>query len=555
LLACDRVSKTTLDQDHGFGLHIFRFTEYLLCPSKDRHHSSLDLICGNFFSGIRRNRTTVHYFLFDGVQIFALDGIDLFNCYDWDDRILLMTKSISRREFLKISAGGLVGAAVLGTGLNKFNQYRQLNALAEPPANAPNVLLIVLDTVRAASLSLYGYSRPTTPNLERIAKKGVVFENAFASDSWTLPSHSSMFTARYPHKLSSDWQFPLDGTHPTLAEAFTNNGYLTSGFAANTYYCSYENGLSRGFQHYEDYRVTLGQAIRNSPSSFRLLKDSDLRKLLSNNHNFGRKSAEQLVNDFLGWLEQAGTSRPFFSFMNFFDAHDPYLPPREYAMHYSRKRLDGFLTQEDARELKPERLVEMNDAYDAAITYLDDQLGRLFIELEKRGKLKDTLVIVTADHGEQFGEHELVGHGNSLYTQLTKIPLMMIHPGLIPENLRIQSPVSFIDIPVTLQKICNLDNSISFHGSSLKRAWETQRIDNKVYSEVLLSWDVNSVPTERGWLRSIVSQDMHYLDWPSGKNELFNYWTDPQEKVNLINEPEYSGLINELHQSMIAALK
>ena len=115
--------------------------------------------------------------------------------------------------------------------------------------------LIVWDTVRASNLSLYGYGRPTTPNLERLAGRGVRFDLAFSTSSWTLPSHASLFTGRWPHELGVDWKSPLRDDVPTLAEYLASQGYDTAGFAANLDYCSRETGLARGFAHYEDFPI------------------------------------------------------------------------------------------------------------------------------------------------------------------------------------------------------------------------------------------------------------------------------------------------------------
>ena len=122
-----------------------------------------------------------------------------------------------------------------------------------PPANAPNILLIVLDTVRADRLSLYGYGRPTTPNLERLSKRGIRFDRARATAPWTLASHASLFTGRWPHELGEEWMTPLRGGFPMLAEYLGSRGYATAGFVANVLYCSRNTGLARGFTHYEDY--------------------------------------------------------------------------------------------------------------------------------------------------------------------------------------------------------------------------------------------------------------------------------------------------------------
>ena len=125
-----------------------------------------------------------------------------------------------------------------------------------PPDNSPNILFIVLDTVRADRLSLYGYERPTTPNLKRLSQRGVRFDNARATAPWTLASHASMFTGHWPHEVGAgSWMTPLRGNLPTLAEYVGAHGYATAGFIANVVYCSQESGLARGFTHYEDYEM------------------------------------------------------------------------------------------------------------------------------------------------------------------------------------------------------------------------------------------------------------------------------------------------------------
>ena len=132
-------------------------------------------------------------------------------------------------------------------------KQRRETSRALPPTGSPNVLFIVLDTVRSDRLSLYGYRRPTTPNLERLAKNGIRFDRARATAPWTLPSHASFFTGRWPHELDVHWLTPLRPGAPLLAEYLGSRGYATAGFVANTGYCSYDAGLARGFTYYEDY--------------------------------------------------------------------------------------------------------------------------------------------------------------------------------------------------------------------------------------------------------------------------------------------------------------
>ena len=147
-------------------------------------------------------------------------------------------------------------------------EHRALSLRPPAKPGVPNVLLIVLDDVRAASLSLYGYDRPTTPNLERLARRGVVFSEARSTAPWTLPSHASMMTGRWPHELSVGPDLPLDGTFPTLAETLGREGYATAGFVGNTVYCNALYGMGRGFARYEDayenQTVSLFETVRSS---------------------------------------------------------------------------------------------------------------------------------------------------------------------------------------------------------------------------------------------------------------------------------------------------
>ncbi len=212
-----------------------------------------------------------------------------------------------------------------------------------PPADSPNVLLIVLDTVRADHLSLYGYERPTTPILEQLGKRGIRFDEARATAPWTLPSHASMFTGRWPHELGEKWMTPLRGNFPTLAEYLGDRGYATAGFVANVGYCSQETGLARGFTHYEDYVLErlaplrtsglveyVASAITEMIPALNIRSLRPLQQLMSRWFEVGkRKNAMSIRRAFLSWLsERQETERPFFAFLNFFDAHEQYVLPQ-----------------------------------------------------------------------------------------------------------------------------------------------------------------------------------------------------------------------------------
>ncbi len=334
----------------------------------------------------------------------------------------------------------------------------------------PNVLLIILDTARAASLSVYGYARPTTPKLESWAKDAVVFDRAIATSPWTLPTHAAVFTGRYHHEISADWGTPLDETHPTLAEVLASSGFETAGFVANYGFTRKATGLHRGFEYYRDELSWPTWIMKNSWAARELAEQ--VRELLGNRRALDRKPATQVNEEFLNWLPDR-EERPFFVFLNYFDAHDPYesqqpfntmftsLPPKywiSWRLKYTEEEMEEFRT-----------------AYDVAIAYLDHQLGTLFEELDERGLLDSTLVIVTGDHGEQFGEPviDLVYHGNSLYMPLIHVPLIASFPrGGVPGGKQVQETVSLRNIPATVLDLLGLDNSVGFPGTSLRRCWD-----------------------------------------------------------------------------------
>src|SRR5262249_26112196 len=182
------------------------------------------------------------------------------------------------------------GTALWRMAWPRLTEARAKAKLAPVSDNAPNVLLIVLDTVRAANLSLYGYPRPTTPQLELFAENGVSFERALSPAPCTLAPHATMFTGRFPHELSVDWVPPLDASYTTLAEYLSDRGYLTAGFVSNTRYCSYEHGLDRGFVHYEDYPVSPEQIVVSSSLVRYLSTMPPLRETTANPELPPRKS-------------------------------------------------------------------------------------------------------------------------------------------------------------------------------------------------------------------------------------------------------------------------
>jgi arylsulfatase A-like enzyme len=474
---------------------------------------------------------------------------------------------------LAVAAACLVAASY---GRERFAERAGLAGLPTAPTDAPNVLLIVLDTVRADHLSLYGYARPTSPNLTRLAQRGVRFERARAPAPWTLPSHASMFTGRWPHELSAGLTGPLDATEPTLAESLRRSGYATAGFVANTTYCSAESGLSRGFVHYEDHTLDLRGLLRATALGKRLL-DPSLACVQKLAVTFGLggwippgngkafKDAAAINADFLSWLS-GRPRRPFFAFLNYFDAHHPYLLPEGVNRHFGvrpESHADVLTLHRwwslDKRRLPPRDLALARDAYDDCIAYLDSQLGRLFDELDRRGILAHTLVIVTSDHGEQLGEHGLFGHASSLYSPEIHVPLVVVGPGGVPSGRCIGEPVSLRDLPATVTDVLGLPAKPSFPGRSLARHWDYAETPGRRTSEPVLS-EVDGgakgpanggrSPVFRGPMKSLISGDTVYIRGGDGREELYDLATDPHETRNLVGEPGAGSALERFREDL-----
>lgn len=458
-------------------------------------------------------------------------------------------------------------AAAMTVGVYGWQNLAERRALAElppPSPGAPNVLLIVLDTVRAQSLSLHGYPRSTSPRLESFSKKGVRFEMAMSASPWTLPSHATMLTGRWPHELSADWFKSLDDTHSTLAEALGAKGYATAGFVANTFYCGYETGLSRGFAHYEDYNLSPGEVLLSSSLGRTIANNSSVRRVLGYERVIGSKDAAALNADFLNWLSR-DRQRPFFAFLNYFDAHEVYLPPEPFYGKFSKSRVRNNKPirhemrrslRQDWPEMSPQEVQSEIDAYDEAIAYLDHQLGQLFDELERRGVLDNTLVIITSDHGEQFGEHRLFMHGNSLYSQLLHVPLLLALPSRVPAGVSVPEPVSLRDLPATVLDLVGLENGVRFPGGSLARYWDQKPKTSDAPSDAFLSELTGGIfgrewyPAVRGDMKSLVAGPYHYIKNGDGSEELYDLKTDPLELENLARSDNTQQLIEKFRVSL-----
>ena len=313
------------------------------------------------------------------------------------------------------------------------------------------------------------------------------YNRALAPAPWTYPSHSSFFTGEWPYKLNSQWKFHLDESYPTLAGYLASRGYQTAGFAANTNCCSYESGLARGFDHYEDYSLSPRSLLtRTVPGKWIL--DSILT--LGARYDLGfadyydkkwvaiqSRGATEINDRFLYWLSRRRTDRPFFSFLNFFDAHEPFIPPagyeRSFGIHPTSDDDYQFVFDclgIDKNLASRRNLYMLRDCYDDCVFYLDQQLGRLLEALKSQGLLDNTHVFITSDHGESMGDHEIFGHSYTVYLDEIGVPLVILSPRA-PAGTHVSTPVSLRDLPATVVDLVGLQAESPFPGHSLAAYW------------------------------------------------------------------------------------
>jgi arylsulfatase A-like enzyme len=458
---------------------------------------------------------------------------------------------------LPLLAVGALGLGVVHAGLVAREERQAIAALPAARGGSPNVLLIVLDTVRADALGCYGYTRDTTPNLDRLAARSIRFSQARAPGAWTLPSHASLLTGRWPHELSARVDTPLDGTYPTLAEHLASNGYATAGVVANTFFCNRWYGLGRGFHHYADTTLAVRDILRSSTLGRLLINEVGTAAHERPGANFARKSGAQVNDEFVAWLDRRDPGRPFFAFLNYFDAHDPYLladePERPFGQRpatEAQRRMLRDWHHHDKSRITPADVQLARDCYDDGLARLDAYVGRLLDTLEERGLDRETVIVVTADHGEHFGDHGRWLHGSSIYRACVHVPLLVALPESLGGAPRvIDQAVSLRDFPATVVDLAGLDPAGSpFPGRSWRRWWESPAPVEDDADAIF--WEiVDRMPrAPASWVhpRAVSAGGLTYLRMSDGREELYETQGDPEESRDLASAAEHADSLQRL---------
>ncbi len=359
-----------------------------------------------------------------------------------------------------------------------------------------NVLLVTLDTTRADRLGAYGFKAIETPNLDRIAHEGVLFEQAVTPAPLTLPAHSSIFTSKLPpaHGVRDNGGFFLDDRETTMAERLKSRGFRTGGFVG-AYVLDHKWGVAQGFEKYFD--------------------DFDLSKYKSVSLSSVERRGDEVADHAIQWLDTVSSSR-FFAWVHFYDAHSPYDPPEPFKSRY------------------PDR------PYAGEIAFVDSQVGRLLTWLDAHQLLDKTIVVVMGDHGESLGDHGEGTHGFFVYQSVLRVPLLIRAPYDAMHGRRVADVVRSVDVQPTVLDLLGIQTNEKFEGQSLVSLMTgaSSGLGLEAYSEAVYP------RFHFGWsdLRALRAGRYKYIEAP--KPELYDLEKDPGEATNIY--PQRRALAGQL---------
>ncbi len=451
---------------------------------------------------------------------------------------------------------GLWKQARLRTNVAAVLAAMFLSAGCSNPSPLPNIVLVLIDTLRADRVGWYQNDRKLTPFLDSLAEHGDVFWQAYAQSSWTSPSVASLLTSRYPSQHAvvriGAVLGPTEIRLPALLRA---HGYATGGFSANPLIGA-RWGYAEGFDHFVD-----------APDEDTIREPN------------AKQRAERINSAALSWLDslkdRPGGARPVFLYLHYMEPHAPYLPPRESLEAVldrspdpdrARKSLGDmlFVSRQRFQQPDPEALELIKDLYDAEVLGLDARLRTLFADLQGRGVLANAIVVVTADHGEEFKEHGHMGHGYTLYNEVIHVPLMLAIPGQ-HQRVDLQGPVSLIDLAPTLLDFAGVTPPASFEGHSLRPLLERSARPGAssappdetaggprdapplAYSELLEKARVQDAVPPRH-LRAVIAGTEKAIACRDGSTETYDLVADPGETDPRSADRDRPGLVQHIDQ-------
>jgi arylsulfatase A-like enzyme len=508
----------------------------------------------------RQNVGTIALALFAGVLIgVILGGISYLTMRRWSRTP--RGARLFRWNWLRNAVVGTFALSVLALIL--IAAYRALlrdSLLFRPthrgdPATVdrPNIILISIDALRADHLGVYGYESQISPNIDRLARRGVLFRQAFSQSSWTLPSVASFITSLYPAELQVHCRIDqtvcykqIDPMRTTIAEVMQEAGYSTYAYVSSIW-IQPQDGFLQGFQESAFVRVPapfdlpflLERPLLQSFDSYLPLVHHTFAwgyeflfdpRLVPNNRG-------DLVNQYARRFLRLHKEDRFFLWLYYMEPHSPYNP--EKPLHplpsaitpereiYLRTLSDSLLEDETPPALNPDDLEALISLYDGNIAEIDRLVGEILIDLESYGLLNRTLIIVQADHGEEFFEHGSYSHGGTMYDETLHVPFIFSGPPITRPGLQVETPVSLLDLLPTLAEIVQVPIPTEARGHSLLPVLQGAEMEEQpIYSE-----DIYRFPFDR---KAVRYQGYKLIYSPSlQETELYNLHNDPLEQISL----------------------
>lgn len=477
------------------------------------------------------------------------------------DRVLALAVSSRPVRFGLELLVAVVAISVVGRPLS-VAPYHGDRVTADAQSNAPDIYLVVLDTVRADHLSTYGYERETSPRLTEFAADALVFEQAHSTAGWTLPGHASMLTGLYPSRhgarAAGGWlpgqsvdgrrnvAFPLGDEQVTLAEMLRTRGYHTAGFVANFSYLYRSFGFAQGFEIYDDapWRIL---RFRSPVMHFMEARwPTTFTRPYRSGHDINAAAQR--------WLDATAPDRPAFVFLNYMDAHPPYLAPEPYTewvknLPSAPKLARRDLYAHEPRALTSDERAYIEACYDGQLRAADAAFGAFIDDLKRRGRYDNALIILTADHGTLIGEHGHVGHvGRMLFEPLLHVPMVVKFPGATHPVGRSTVPVQNMDVFQTALTAAGIPLPAGTQGESLPNVTHPILAEDDV--NAFLVWRYGT-EYDRA-IRVLVETPYKLITTSRGDRYLFDITADPTEHHNLLTEdPSRANTMTQRLQGLL----
>lgn len=383
--------------------------------------------------------------------------------------------------------------------------------------NSPSVIILLVDCLRADHLRSYGYTRNTTPNIDEFSKDAVMFTQAISQSTFTQTSIASLFTSRYPHQhgvyagnlkdrsnnITSD---VLSEEETTLAEVLSQSGFLTVAWIYQVHLASYA-GFAQGFVGYHEWA--------------------------GNILNINKK--------FIKWAKRKGKRHKFFAYIHYLDLHDPYRPKPPYDTMYgvysnvytasALENPDRFISQVQQKRIKLEKkdVDQLIAYYDGLVTYIDSEIGLLLEELKNSGLYDNAMIILTADHGDGFMEHDFISHSNTPYDELIRVPLIIKFPNSLYGGKVVKSQVKLIDVMPTVVDFLEIKTNSKLSGFSL-----LNYLDDNENKDSKIDFPQHAY-SEYDTTLSIRTEKIKYIHFQDKKDEFYDLSVDPLEQNNIID--------------------